>query len=111
MTDQPANPRAVDVHALPTMLTALRLPSFHRHWPALAERANKEGWPAARFLAALAELELAERETRRIRRHLIESTCPAARPWRPSTSSRSPAFPAPASRRSPPATGSRPAPT
>ena len=79
MTDQSANPRAVDVHALPTMLTALRLPSFHRHWPALAERANKEGWPAARFLAALAELELAERETRRIRRHLIESHLPGGK--------------------------------
>ena len=79
MTDPSANPRAVDVHALPTMLTALRLPSFHRHWPALAERANKEGWPAARFLAALAELELAERETRRIRRHLIESHLPGGK--------------------------------
>ena len=32
--------RAVDVHALPAMLTALRLPSFHRHWPMLAERAD-----------------------------------------------------------------------
>ena len=71
MTDPSANPRAVDVHALPTMLTALRLPSFHRHWPALAERADKEGWPAARFRAVLAEIELAERETRRIRRHLL----------------------------------------
>ena len=61
------------------MLTALRLPSFHRHWPALAERADKEGWPAARFLAALAEVELAERETRRIRRHLIESRLPGGK--------------------------------
>ena len=71
--------RAVDVHALPAMLTALRLPSIHRHWPALAERADKEGWPAGRFLAALAELELAERETRRIRRHLIESQLPGGK--------------------------------
>jgi DNA replication protein DnaC len=71
--------RTVDVHALPAMLTALRLPSFHRHWPALAERADKEGWPAARFLAALAELEIAERETRRIRRHLIESRLPGGK--------------------------------
>jgi hypothetical protein len=31
----------------------------------LAERADAEGWPAARFLAALAEVEIAERETRR----------------------------------------------
>lgn len=71
--------RAVDVHALPAMLTALRLPSIHRHWPALAERADKEGWPAGRFLAALAELELAERETRRIRRHLIRSQLPGGK--------------------------------
>lgn len=71
--------RPIDVHALPAMLTALRLPSFHRHWPALAERADKEGWPAARFLAALAEIELAERETRRIRRHLLEANLPAGK--------------------------------
>ena len=71
--------RAIDVHALPAMLTALRLPSFHRHWQALAERADKEGWPAARFLAALAEIELAERETRRIRRHLLEANLPAGK--------------------------------
>lgn len=75
----PANPRAVDIHALPAMLTALRLPSIHRHWPMLAERADKEGWPAARFLAALAELEIAERETRRIRRHLIEAQLPGGK--------------------------------
>jgi hypothetical protein len=76
MTNLSVPTRPVDVHALPVMLTALRLPSFHRHWPALAERADKEGWPAASFLAALAELEIAERETRRIRRHLLESRLP-----------------------------------
>jgi DNA replication protein DnaC len=71
--------RAIDVHALPAMLTALRLPSFHRHWQALAERADKEGWPAARFLATLADIELAERETCRIRRHLLEAQLPAGK--------------------------------
>jgi DNA replication protein DnaC len=71
--------RAIDVHALPAMLTALRLPSFHRHWQALAERADQEGWPAARCLAALAEIELAERDTRRIRRHLLEANLPAGK--------------------------------
>ena len=71
--------RAIDVHALPAMLTALRLPSFHRHWPALTERADEEGWPAARCLAALAEIELAERETRRIRRHLLEAHLPGGK--------------------------------
>jgi len=79
MTDLAVPARPVDVHALPVMLTALRLPSFHRHWPALAERADKEGWPAASFLAALAELEIAERETRRIRRHLLESRLPGGK--------------------------------
>lgn len=79
MTTPSAPARAVDVHALPTMLSALRLPSFHRHWQEFAERADKESWPAARFLAALAELELAERETRRIRRHLIESRLPGGK--------------------------------
>ena len=71
--------RAIDVHALPAMLTALRLPSFHRHWQALAERADQEGWPAARFLASLAEIERAERDTRRIRRHLLEAQLPAGK--------------------------------
>ncbi len=68
--------REIDVHTLPAMLTALRLPSFGKRWQAFAEQADKEGWPAARFLAALAECELAERETRRIQRHLNESRLP-----------------------------------
>jgi DNA replication protein DnaC len=75
----PAAPRPVDVHALPTMLTALRLPSFQRHWQALADRADTEGWPASRFLAALAELELAERDARRIHRHLQQSQLPGGK--------------------------------
>lgn len=80
MTDPTTAPvRSVDVHALPTMMTALRLPSFHRHWQAFTERADTEGWPTARLLAALAELEIADRETRRIRRHLIESRLPGGK--------------------------------
>ena len=39
MTAASAAAHAVDVRALPAMLTALRLPSFHRHWPTMAERA------------------------------------------------------------------------
>ena len=102
--------RTVDVHALPAMLTALRLPSFHRHWSALAERADKEGRPAARFLAALAEVEIAERETRRIRCHLIESRLPGGKTLATSTSRLCPVSAALASRRSLPAT-TRSAPT
>ena len=75
----PTAPRPVDVHALPVTLTALRLPSFHRHWQALADRADAEGWPASRFLAALAEIELAERDARRIQRHLQQSQLPGGK--------------------------------
>ncbi len=71
--------REIDIHALPSMLTALRLPSFHKLWPEIAERADTEGWPAARFLAALAEYELAERDIRRIRRHLNEFPPPGGK--------------------------------
>lgn len=55
------------------MLTELRLPTIGRLWPEFAERADKEGWPAARFLGALLEHELAERAKRRIERHRHES--------------------------------------
>ncbi|KAH2776556.1 hypothetical protein KXW38_010150, partial [Aspergillus fumigatus] len=44
-----------------------------------AAQADKEGWPASRFLAALAEHELAERDRRRIERHLAEAHLPAGK--------------------------------
>lgn len=75
----PVTNQPVDVHALPAMLTALRLPSFLRHWQKLAERADAEGWPAARLLAALADIELAERDARRIQRHLNQSGLPGGK--------------------------------
>ena len=76
---QASTPSCVDVHALPAMLTALRLPSFQRHWQRFAEQADAEGWPAARLLATLAEIELAEREERRIRRYLGQSGLPGGK--------------------------------
>jgi DNA replication protein DnaC len=42
----------------------------------MAERSDREGWPAARFLSTLAELETAERARRRIERHLAEARLP-----------------------------------
>lgn len=70
---------AVDTAKLPTLLTALRLPTVARLWPDFCARADNEGWPAARLLTALAELELAEREQRRIQRHLAEARLPAGK--------------------------------
>jgi DNA replication protein DnaC len=65
-----------DTAALAPLLTALRLPSIARHWPAYAETADREGWPAARLLATLFELEIADRADRRIKRHFQESGLP-----------------------------------
>ena len=52
----------VDATRLPLLLHDLRLPAIARLWPEFAERSDKEGWPAARFLSALAELEIAEQQ-------------------------------------------------
>lgn len=61
------------------MLTELRLPTIGRLWPEFAERSDKEGRPAARFLGGLLEHELAERAKRRIERHRAESLLDATK--------------------------------
>lgn len=72
---QPAS-APVDAARLGVMLHELRLPTMKTVWSSFAERADKEGWPAARFLAAIAEHELAERDRRRIERHLADARLP-----------------------------------
>ena len=67
---------AADLARLAVMLGELRLPTIKAVWPSFAEKADTEGWPAARFLSALAEHELAERDRRRIERHLAEARLP-----------------------------------
>jgi DNA replication protein DnaC len=67
---------SVDAQRLSLILNDLRLPAVKLVWPEFAARADKEGWPAARFLAALAEHEIAERDRRRIERHLGEARLP-----------------------------------
>jgi DNA replication protein DnaC len=64
---------AIESATLPMLLTELRLPTIKRLWADLAEQSNREGWPAERFLAALCEHEVNEREQRRIDRHRQES--------------------------------------
>jgi len=70
----PADP--VDAGRITLALNDLRLPAIKGLWPEFAARADKEGWPAARFLAALTEHELAERASRRMQRHLEEARLP-----------------------------------
>lgn len=72
----PATDARIDAEQLDLMLTALRLPTIRTLWKSFAERADAEGWPAARLLAALAEHELAERDRRRKERHLNEARLP-----------------------------------
>src|ERR1700677_3557103 len=64
---------AFDAARLNLILTDLRLPAIKQGWAAFAERSDKEGWPAARFLATLAEHEVAQRDRRRIERHLADA--------------------------------------
>ena len=70
---------AIDAQRLSLMLNELRLPAIKHIWGDFAARADKEGWPAARFLAALAEHEIAERDQRRMERHLKEAHLPAGK--------------------------------
>jgi len=70
---------AIDTARVEFLLTELRLPGIKLMWPKLAEQADKEGWPAARFLAALAEMEIADRGRRRIERHLAEARLPVGK--------------------------------
>src|ERR1700694_319595 len=67
---------AIDTARVELLLAELRLPAVKLVWADLAAQADKEGWPAARFLAALAEHEIAERGRRRIERHLAEARLP-----------------------------------
>jgi DNA replication protein DnaC len=79
----------IDEARLGIMLNELRLPTIKTLWSQFAEQADREGWPAARFLSAIAEHELAERDRRRIERHLK----PICRPERRSTASPSTPYP------------------
>ena len=44
---------AIDAQRLSLMLNELRLPTIKHIWGDFAAQADKEGWPASRFLAAL----------------------------------------------------------
>ena len=72
-TTQDKNIIEIDTDNITFMFSRLRLPSMKNGWERLASRADAEGWPAARLLSVLAELELADRQRRRIERHLGEA--------------------------------------
>lgn len=66
----------IDAARIDLLLGDLRLSGIKTVWATLAATADKEGWPAARFLAALAEQEMIERSRRRLARRLEEARLP-----------------------------------
>ena len=70
---------SVDAARVELLLNELRLPGVKAIWPKLAAQSDKEGWPATRFLAAIAEHEAADRSRRRIERHMAEARLPAGK--------------------------------
>jgi DNA replication protein DnaC len=71
--------KTIDTARVELLVAELRMPGIRAIWPRLAEQSDKEGWPAARFLAALAEAEVADRSRRRIERHLAEARLPVGK--------------------------------
>jgi DNA replication protein DnaC len=71
--------KTIDTARVELLVAELRMPGIRAIWPRLAEQSDKEGWPAARFLAALAEAEVADRSRRRIERHLAEARLPVSK--------------------------------
>ena len=71
--------KAIDAQRLTLILNDLRLPAIKQAWPEFVARADTEAWPAARLLATLAEHEIAERDRRRIERHLLDARLPSGK--------------------------------
>lgn len=71
--------------AVKTPLTAalrqLRLPAFADHYTSQAALAATDSWPYDRYLLALCELELSERQERKIDRFQRESQLPREKTW------------------------------
>ena len=61
---------------LPMLLRTFKLPAFVREYERIAERAVAEGLGHPEYLLALAEVEAAERDARRVARRLEESRLP-----------------------------------
>jgi DNA replication protein DnaC len=62
--------------ALPMLLRSFKLPAFVREYGPVADRAAAEGLSHPEYLLALAEVEGAERDARRMARRLDESKLP-----------------------------------
>lgn len=73
-TLSPANPES---SILPLLLRKLKLPSFVAAYQEAGQRAEREGWTFEGYLRHLAELEVADREHRRIKRNHRQACLPS----------------------------------
>lgn len=65
--------------SVPLLLKQLALPTMQSLWEELATKALDQGWHPTRYLKELCEYELADRESRRLARHLKESKLPSTK--------------------------------
>jgi hypothetical protein len=75
-------PNTIDIARVELLLGELRLPGVKLMWAKLAAQSDKEGWPAARFLAALADIAAGEPPARGrviLRRRLKEGLAVSGR--------------------------------
>lgn len=68
-----------DAATLSLLLRQLRLPTMAGCCEEVTDRASSHGWSVAETLATLCEYELAERERRRLERHLKEARLPSGK--------------------------------
>src|SRR5256885_17272515 len=64
------------MQALLMLLRVLKLPTVARHAEEVAHKAEREGWTFGQYLRHLVELEVQERQRRRIERHQRDSDLP-----------------------------------
>lgn len=76
MSTATTSPELLARAAIPALLRELHLPTMHRLWGDLADQAGGEAWSHARFLQALTEHEVNERDQRRIIARLKTSRLP-----------------------------------
>jgi DNA replication protein DnaC len=65
-----------DQAILPLLLAQLRLPTMKRVWEEIAIEAESKGWSGPKYLSNLCEHEVAERDRRRLERHMAEAQLP-----------------------------------
>lgn len=65
-----------DQAVLSLLLAQLRLPTMKRLWEEMAAEAESKGWSGSKYLSTLCEQEVAERDRRRLGRHMMEAQLP-----------------------------------